>query len=44
MRSKTDRAMFNEALCKVLGHNICCVVQSMHQLGVSLDFGAAQAA
>ena len=44
LRSKTQVAQFNEALCKVLCHNICVVIQSMHELGVSPDFGAAQAA
>ena len=28
LRSKTDTAMVNEALCKILGHNICCLIQS----------------
>jgi transposase len=34
IRSKTDAAMVNEALCKILCHNICCLIQSMHELGV----------
>ncbi|HXI15941.1 MAG TPA: transposase [Chloroflexota bacterium] len=44
LRSKTQVAQFNEAMCKVLCHNICVVIQSMHELGISPDFGAAQAA
>lgn len=45
LRSKTQAAQFNEALCKVLCHNLCVVIQSMHELGISPDFGsAAQAA
>jgi hypothetical protein len=32
LRSKTDTALVNEALCKVLAHNLCCVIQSMHEL------------
>jgi hypothetical protein len=28
IRSKTDTAMTNEALCKVLCHNLCCLIQS----------------
>jgi transposase len=38
VRSKTDVAMKNEALCKVLAHNICCLVQAMHEFGVRPDF------
>ena len=44
LRSKTDVAQFNEALCKVLAHNICCVIQSMHELGITADFRQAQTA
>lgn len=28
LRSKTKTAQINEALCKVLCHNICCLIQS----------------
>jgi transposase len=38
LRSKTDVAMRNEALCKVLCHNICCVIQSMHEFGIEPTF------
>jgi hypothetical protein len=38
LRSKTETAQFNEALCKVLAHNICCVIQSMHELGITPTF------
>ena len=34
LRSKTDTAMVNEALCKVLCHNICCLIQSPYELGI----------
>ena len=44
LRSKTQVAQFNEAMCKVLCHNICVVIQSMHELGISPDFGTAAAA
>jgi transposase len=44
LRSKTQTAQFNEALLKVLCHNICCVIQSMHELGISPEFGAARVA
>lgn len=38
VRSKTDVAMKNEALCKILAHNLCCLVQAMHEFGVKPDF------
>jgi hypothetical protein len=34
VRSKTETAMNNEVLCKVLAHNICCLIQSVYELGV----------
>ena len=40
LRSKLDRAQINEALCKVLCHNICCVIQSMYELGLKPKFWA----
>jgi transposase len=39
LRSKTNTAQTNEVLCKVLCHNICCLVQSMYELGVEPEFG-----
>lgn len=39
LRSKTHTAQVNEALCKILCHNICCLIQSMYELGVKPDFG-----
>src|SRR3954467_4253560 len=38
VRSKTDTAMVNEALCKVLCHNLCCLIQSTHELGIEAKF------
>jgi transposase len=38
LRSKTDRAQVNEALCKVLCHNLCVVIQSIHELGIEVEF------
>jgi hypothetical protein len=38
LQSRTKRAQINEALCKVLCHNICCLIQSMYELGVDVDF------
>lgn len=34
LRSKTNVAMVNEALCNVLCHNLCCLIQSAYELGV----------
>lgn len=38
LRSKTHTAQVNEVLCKVLCHNLCCVIQSMYEFGVAPDF------
>jgi transposase len=38
IRSKTDVAQVNELLCKVLCHNLCCVIQSMYELGIEPEF------
>lgn len=40
LRSKTETAQINEALCKVLCHNICVVIQSIHQFGIEAGFGS----
>lgn len=44
LRSKTLTAQINEALCKVLCHNLCVVIQSQHELGIEVDFSGADAA
>jgi len=41
LRSKTETAQINEALCKVLAHNICCLIQSMYELNIKPEFWAA---
>src|SRR3989344_3872086 len=38
VRSKTWTAQINEVLCKVICHNICVVIQEMHELGINPDF------
>jgi hypothetical protein len=38
VRSRTDTAMINETLCKVLCHNLCCLIQSTHELGIEATF------
>ena len=36
--SKSEVGRANEALCKVLAHNLCVVIQSMYELGVEATF------
>jgi hypothetical protein len=38
LRSKTLTAQINEALCKVLCHNLCVLIQSAHELGIEAAF------
>ncbi len=38
VRSKAWSAQVNEVLCKVICHNICCVIMEMHTLGIESDF------
>src|SRR6478672_6716997 len=38
VRSKTDVAMKNEVLAKLICHNICCVNQEAHELGIDPGF------
>ncbi len=40
IRSKENTAQVNEVLCKVLCHNICVVIQSIHELGIEPAFCA----
>lgn len=41
LRSKTETAQINEALCKILAHNICCLIQSMYELNIKPEFWEA---
>lgn len=38
LRSKTLIAQTNEALCKILCHDLCVVIQSQHELGIETNF------
>jgi transposase len=38
VRSKTETAKKNEVLCKLLCHNICCVIHSQIELGIEPIF------
>jgi hypothetical protein len=40
VRSKSDTGQVNEALCKVLCHNICVLIHAIHALDVEPNFGA----
>jgi transposase len=44
LRSKTDVAMVNEALCKILCHNIVVVIHEMFELGIEPIFWAGSKA
>lgn len=43
VRSKTDTAMVNEALMKILAHNLCCLIMSQIELGIEAVFWGEQA-
>ncbi len=38
IRSKTPVAQENEVLCKVICHNLCVLVQSIHEFGIEANF------
>ncbi len=38
LRSKTRTAQINEALCKVLAHNLACLISSIYELGIEPTF------
>jgi transposase len=38
VRSRTDEGMRNEVLCKILCHNICCLIHSIFELGIEAKF------
>jgi hypothetical protein len=40
LRSKSDTGQINEALCKVLAHNVCVLIQAMHALNIHPIFSA----
>ncbi|HYO63572.1 MAG TPA: transposase, partial [Pyrinomonadaceae bacterium] len=43
VRSQTPVAQVNEVLCKVLCHNLCCLIQSFYELGVEPTFSSKTA-
>ena len=44
LRSKTDTAMVNEALCKVIAHNLVVLIHEIHELGIEAAFWAESSA
>ena len=38
LRSRTDAAMKNETLCKILCHNLVVLIHEMHELGIDPEF------
>lgn len=38
VRAKTDTAMVNEVLCKILCHNLCVLIQEQCELGIETAF------
>jgi len=44
VRSKTDVAQKNETLCKLLCHNLCCLIMSQLELGIETVFWNDKAA
>jgi hypothetical protein len=42
VRSKTDTAMRNEVLCKILAHNVCVCIAAWYEMGIEPAFAEAQ--
>ncbi|MBN2517423.1 MAG: transposase [Candidatus Altiarchaeota archaeon] len=42
LKSKNKVAQENELLCKLIAHNICVLIQEMHELEIKPDFGAIE--
>ena len=38
VRSKSDIGQLNEVLCKVLCHNLCALIQAIHEPGIEPTF------
>ncbi len=38
LRSKSRTAQINESLCKILCHNLCCLIQSIFEFGLKPEF------
>ncbi|MEA3329229.1 MAG: transposase [Nanoarchaeota archaeon] len=42
LRSKSETSQVNELMLKLLCHNICCVIQSICELGIKAEFNIEQ--
>ena len=42
VRSRCEVAMKNEVLCKLVAHNICCLIMSQLELGIEVEFWGVQ--
>lgn len=36
LRSKSDTGQMNEVLCKVIAHNLCCLIAAIHEIGLEV--------
>ncbi len=36
LRPKSDTGQVNEVLCKVIAHNLCCLIAAIHEIGLEL--------
>lgn len=36
LRSRSDTGQMNEVLCKVIAHNLCCLIAAIHELGMEV--------
>jgi len=43
VRAKSPIAQVNEVLCKILCHNLCCLIQSIYELGLAPTFWTFEA-
>lgn len=41
VQGRGEVSQMNEVLCKVLAHNLCCLIQSMYELGIVATFWAS---
>jgi transposase len=42
VRAKCEVGQMNEALCKVIAHNLCVIISSIHELGLGVPSFANQ--
>lgn len=38
VRCRTDTSMANDVYCKIICHNICCLIRSMYELNIMAEF------